>query len=150
MSANILKGGFNGLSWGSGSSPFPVFLRGFEDLPLVESRDAPKGFRNGSFMGQDLTRDLFVTVSLRIALVNATDADFRAAIDSVNAAFIVRAEADPLDNPLPLQFWNLERYVMARCRDRTWSDIDANWCNHVAQVTARFVVSDGLVVVGTP
>lgn len=150
MSANILKGAFNGLSWGPTTAYRVAFLRGLDDLPTIISRDQPKAVLDGTFPGDDLYGEWPITVSLTIAGINTTDSAFRGLMDAANAAFKLSATIASRRTPLPLQWWNLERYVYARVRSRVWSDIDARTADHVATVTVGLVVVDATAYIGTP
>lgn len=144
MSNVILNGAFNGITWGPDGTFRCERTKGFDDLPRIESRDQPKAVRDGRFAGNDLLTELDVFVVLTVAGINTTDADFRASLDAVNAAFSRQT------TPKALRFWNLSRYVWARPRERTWSDCDAKWAQHIATCTTRLVVVDPTVYLGAP
>lgn len=148
MTAAILRGSYNGLTWGQygpGSPYGLVYLRGVEDLPPIESRDQPKVTADGMFPGTDRHQGEWpIFLSLRVAQVTGTDAAFRTLMDNVNAAFSKQAAVQAL------RFWNLERYVWARPRERTWSDYGAEMAGHSAIVTIRLVVVHPVQYVGVP
>ena len=147
MSNAILNGSYNGLVWGPAGGDASIYcerLRGLDDLPAIVSRDAPKVLGDGLAAGEDLLGEWSVTVVLAVVPVNKTDAEFRALKDAVNAAFSRQT------TPKPLRFWDLTRYVMARPRERTWSDMDAKECQHIAVCTTRLVVVDPTTYLGAP
>lgn len=144
MSNAIFNGSYNGITWGPAGTHRCERTKGFDDLPVIQSRDQPKLLGDGLFPGEDTLNELFVEVALTVALINSTDAAFRAAIDAINAAFSRQTA------PKALRWWNLERYVWARPRERTWTDCDAKWATHTATCTTRFVLADPNAYIGVP
>ena len=135
---------YNGLVFGSGTSFELVQANGLDDLPDVRVSDTPRPSDHGLFPGNDYAGGRVVEVELEVT--GASDAAFRANVDALGAATILRQTELPLSFRLPGT--GNGRRIYARPRRRTLP-VDRGYLFHFGKAVIQFVATDPRVYADT-
>lgn len=128
---------FNGLTLGAGTAYGINDMRGFDDLPDLRTSDTPRPSDHGLYPGSDFAGGRTVEVALIVTA--ATDAAFRAAIQALEDATVLRAAEAALSFQKPGMA--AARRVNVRPRRRS---IPNDWDHvfRIGRVVLQFAATD--------
>ncbi len=132
------RGGFNGLTWGAGTSLVVRSLAGL-GLPPLREADQPRAGLHGSWGSQDLLDERQVEIDL-VAIAQTPD-DLDAILASIGQAMAPRSDLQPL--------WldDSRKLLWVRPRDASW-ERSYDRMGLSAEVKLRFDALDPLIYAG--
>lgn len=136
MPGALGAGSFNGLSWGPGTKYHISNLKGWEDLPGLESSDAARPYLDGSWAGHRRLQQRVLTVEY--TLTGDSPSDYDALVTGFENAMVNS------DTNLPLQLFGSTKQVSGYVNKRSIPyDATARWRSGTG--TIEFVCDDPLI-----